>query len=179
MPGFGPKTEGLPGGCPVMRRVDPLQRREAIGTGADPVMLEVFNKLFMSVADRMGATLANTASSVDIKERLDLSCAFFAAIGDLIANSPHVPVHLGSMRKRAHRPAPECGQDPSRRRPHDEQPHDGGSHYPGVTVITPVFDEAGKDIIFLAASRGHHADIGGRTPVRRPPTAAASKRKAS
>ncbi len=166
----GWQAEGLPGGGLLLRRIEPLQRREAIGTGADPVMLEVFNNLFMSVADQMGATLANTASSVNIKERLDFSCAIFAANGDLVANAPHVPVHLGSMSESVRT---ILRQNEGRIRPGDvfmmNNPYDGGTHLPDVTVITPVFDKAGKDIIFLAASRGHHADIGGKTPGSAPP----------
>ena len=166
----GWQAEGLPGGGLVMRRTKPLRRREAIGTGADPVMLEVFNNLFMSVADQMGATLANTASSVNIKERLDFSCAIFAANGDLVANAPHVPVHLGSMSESVRT---ILRRNEGRIRPGDvfmmNNPYDGGTHLPDVTVITPVFDKAGKGIIFLAASRGHHADIGGRTPGSAPP----------
>ena len=166
----GWQAEGLPGGGLALRRIEPLQRSEAIGTGADPVMLEVFNNLFMSVADQMGATLANTASSVNIKERLDFSCAIFAANGDLVANAPHVPVHLGSMSESVRT---ILRQNESRIRPGDvfmmNNPYDGGTHLPDVTVITPVFDKAGTDIIFLAASRGHHADIGGKTPGSAPP----------
>ena len=166
----GWQAEGLPGGGLALRRIEPLRRREAIGTGADPVMLEVFNNLFMSVADQMGATLANTASSVNIKERLDFSCAIFAADGDLVANAPHVPVHLGSMSESVRT---ILRQNEGRIRPGDvfmmNNPYDGGTHLPDVTVITPVFDKAGRDIIFLAASRGHHADIGGKTPGSAPP----------
>ena len=166
----GWQAEGLPGGGLLLRRIEPLQCREAIGTGADPVMLEVFNNLFMSVADQMGATLANTASSVNIKERLDFSCAIFAANGDLVANAPHVPVHLGSMSDSVRT---ILRQNEGRIRPGDvfmmNNPYDGGTHLPDVTVITPVFDKAGKDIIFIAASRGHHADIGGKTPGSAPP----------
>ncbi len=166
----GWQAEGLAGGGLLLRRIEPLQRREAIGTGADPVMLEVFSNLFMSVADQMGATLANTASSVNIKERLDFSCAVFAANGDLVANAPHVPVHLGSMSESVRT---ILRKNEGRIRPGDvfmmNNPYDGGTHLPDVTVITPVFDTAGKNIIFLAASRGHHADIGGKTPGSAPP----------
>ena len=166
----GWQAEGLSGGGLVLRHIEPLRRREAIGTGADPVMLEVFNNLFMSVADQMGATLANTASSVNIKERLDFSCAIFAANGDLVANAPHVPVHLGSMSESVRT---ILRQNEGRIRPDDvfmmNNPYDGGTHLPDVTVITPVFDKAGEDIIFIAASRGHHADIGGKTPGSAPP----------
>ncbi|MYF89100.1 MAG: 5-oxoprolinase [Boseongicola sp. SB0676_bin_33] len=166
----GWQAEGLAGGGLVLRRIEPTPRREAIGTGADPIMLEVFNNLFMSVADQMGATLANTASSVNIKERLDFSCAIFAANGDLVANAPHVPVHLGSMSESVRT---ILRKNEGRIRPGDvfmmNNPYDGGTHLPDVTVITPVFDEAGEEIIFIAASRGHHADIGGKTPGSAPP----------
>ena len=166
----GWQAEGLRGGGLLLRRIEPLRRGEAVGTGADPVMLEVFNNLFMSVADQMGATLANTASSVNIKERLDFSCAIFAANGDLVANAPHVPVHLGSMSESVRT---ILRRNEGRIRPGDvfmmNNPYDGGTHLPDVTVTTPVFDKAGRDIIFLAASRGHHADIGGKTPGSAPP----------
>ena len=140
------------------------------GTEVDPVMLEVFNNLFMSVAEQMGATLQNTAYSVNMKERLDFSCALFDPEGNLIANAPHVPVHLGSMsesvrtvlrnRQDSLRPGQACVLN---------APYDGGTHLPDVTVVTPIFDDAGERIVFLVASRGHHADIGGRTPGSAPP----------
>ncbi|WP_324752697.1 hydantoinase B/oxoprolinase family protein [Roseovarius sp. Pro17] len=142
-------------------------RGEAAGTKADPVLLEVFNNLFMSVADQMGATLANTSWSVNIKERLDFSCAIFDAEGDLVANAPHVPVHLGSMSdsvKTIMRLNPDA-------RPGDaymlNSPYNGGTHLPDVTVITPLFD--GDIPVMWLGSRGHHADIGGRTPGSAPP----------
>ncbi len=151
-----------------LRRMSRLGRREAVDTRADPVMLEVFNNLFMSVADQMGATLANTAYSVIIKERYDFSCAIFDARGDLVANAPHVPVHLGSMSESVRS---ILGQNRGRIRPGDvfmmNNPYNGGTHLPDVTVITPVFE--GEKIVFVAASRGHHADIGGRTPGSAPP----------
>lgn len=154
----------------LMRRVMPLNRKEAIGTRADPVMLEVFNNLFMSIAEQMGATLANTAYSVNIKERLDFSCAIFNANGYLVANAPHVPVHLGSMSDSV-RSILEANSGAIE--PGDvfmmNNPFDGGTHLPDITVITPVFDEAGERIIFAVASRGHHADIGGKTPGSAPP----------
>ena len=163
-------AETIEGGSLVLRRVVALQRKEAIGTSVDPIMLEVFSNLFMSVADQMGGTLANTAYSVNIKERYDFSCAIFDENGDLVANAPHVPVHLGSMS--------ECVRTILRQNEGKIQsgdvfmmnnPYNGGTHLPDVTVITPVFDKAGKDIIFLTASRGHHADIGGKTPGSSPP----------
>ena len=153
----------------ILRRVTPLARREAIGTKADPVMLEVFNNLFMSIAEQMGATLANTAYSVNIKERLDFSCALFDPEGGLVANAPHVPVHLGSMSdaiRTVIRLNPEM-------KPGDvfalNAPFNGGTHLPDVTIITPVFDDAGTQALFFVASRGHHADIGGKTPGSAPP----------
>ena len=164
------QAEGRPGGDLVLRRIAPRQRKEAIGTRVDPVMLEVFNNLFMSIADQMGATLANTAYSVNIKERYDFSCAIFAANGDLVANAPHVPVHLGSMSESVRTILRE---NEGRIRQGDvfmmNDPFNGGTHLPDVTVITPVFDKDGKAIIFLTASRGHHADIGGKTPGSAPP----------
>jgi 5-oxoprolinase (ATP-hydrolysing) len=163
-------AEGLKGGGLILRRVEAITREEAIGTSVDPVMLEVFNNLFMSIADQMGATLANTAYSVNIKERFDFSCAIFDANGDLVANAPHVPVHLGSMSESVRT---ILRQNEGKIRPGDvfmmNNPYNGGTHLPDVTVITPVFDEAGKKIIFLTASRGHHADIGGKTPGSAPP----------
>ncbi|MGI3186068.1 hydantoinase B/oxoprolinase family protein [Nioella aestuarii] len=169
----GWQAEGLAGGAMVLRRVVALDRQEAIGTSVDPVMLEVFNNLFMSIADQMGATLANTAYSVNIKERYDFSCAIFDGYGDLVANAPHVPVHLGSMSESVRTVLRE---NAGKIRPGDvfmmNNPFNGGTHLPDVTVITPVFDEAGEKIIFLTASRGHHADIGGKTPGSAPPDSA-------
>ncbi len=152
----------------ILRRVEAVTRSPAAGTEADPVLLEVFNNLFMSVADQMGATLANTAWSVNIKERLDFSCAIFDARGDLVANAPHVPVHLGSM---SHAVKTVIAAVGSTAREGDawmlNAPWNGGTHLPDVTVITPVFvDDA---IAFWLGSRGHHADIGGRTPGSAPP----------
>ncbi|MCT8161879.1 hydantoinase B/oxoprolinase family protein [Pseudoruegeria sp. SHC-113] len=158
------------GGNLLLRRIVPLQRAEAIGTTVDPVMLEVFNNLFMSIAEQMGATLANTAYSVNIKERYDFSCAIFDQNGDLVANAPHVPVHLGSMSESVRT---ILDQNAGSIRPGDvymmNNPFNGGTHLPDVTVITPVFDEAGEKIIYTVASRGHHADIGGKTPGSAPP----------
>ena len=165
----------------VLRRIEPLKRAEAIGTSVDPVMLEVFNNLFMSIAEQMGATLANTAYSVNIKERLDFSCAIFGPEGDLVANAPHVPMHLGSMSESVRR---ILQKNQGKIRPRDvfmmNNPFNGGTHLPDVTVITTVFDERETDIIFLVASRGHHADIGGKPPgsAPPPPTASISKKKA-
>jgi 5-oxoprolinase (ATP-hydrolysing) len=153
----------------VLRRVQPLQREHAMGTQADPVLLEVFNNLFMAIAEQMGVTLANTATSVNIKERLDFSCALFDAAGHLIANAPHMPVHLGSMG--------ESVQEILRRRANSMQigdvfvlnaPYAGGTHLPDVTVIMPVFIAGSRQPTFFVAARGHHADIGGSTPGSMP-----------
>ncbi len=134
----------------------------------DPVMLEIFNNLFMSIAEQMGATLANTAFSVNIKERLDFSCAIFDKAGDLIANAPHVPVHLGSMGDSVQTVIKEVGEA---MQAGDvfvlNNPYRGGTHLPDVTVITPVFSESNQ-VLFYVASRGHHADIGGITPGSMP-----------
>jgi 5-oxoprolinase (ATP-hydrolysing) len=154
----------------VLTRYLERESTEAIGTTVDPVMLEVFNNLFMSVAEHMGATLQNTAYSVNIKERLDFSCALFNARGDLVANAPHIPVHLGSMGDSvrtiidANRGAIRPGNVYVL-----NAPYHGGTHLPDVTVVTPAFDEAGENVLFFVASRGHHADIGGRTPGSAPP----------
>ena len=155
----------------LLTRTKPRSHQAAIGTAADPVMLEVFNNLFMSVAEQMGATLANTAYSVNIKERLDFSCAIFAPDGSLVANAPHVPVHLGSMGESI-KTVIKANQGSMR--PGDayvlNAPYNGGTHLPDVTVITPVFDTTRADrILFYVGSRGHHADIGGRTPGSAPP----------
>ncbi len=154
----------------VLTRVTPLPARRAIGTTADPVMLEIFNNLFMSIAEQMGLRLQNTAHSVNIKERLDFSCAIFDADGNLIANAPHMPVHLGSMGESI---KTVMRENAGRMHPGDvymlNDPYNGGTHLPDVTVITPVFDEAGAAILFYVGSRGHHADIGGTTPGSMPP----------
>ena len=157
-------------GALILRRYLPRPKTEAIGTSVDPVMLEVFNNLFMSIAEQMGVTLANTAYSVNIKERFDFSCALFDAAGDLVANAPHVPVHLGSMGESVRTVIRENAGDI---RPGDvfmlNAPFNGGTHLPDVTVITPVFDADGGTILFYTGSRGHHADIGGKTPGSAPP----------
>ncbi|MCP5244730.1 MAG: hydantoinase B/oxoprolinase family protein [Burkholderiales bacterium] len=144
-------------------------KRESIGTNADPVMLEVFNNLFMSIAEQMGATLANTASSVNIKERLDFSCAVFDRYGNLVANAPHMPVHLGSMGESV-KAVIEGHADMKPGSVYAiNAPYNGGTHLPDVTVVTPVFDDQRGQIIFYIASRGHHADLGGMTPGSMPP----------
>ena len=154
----------------VLRRVVPRTARRAIGTSVDPVMLEVFNNLFMSIAEQMGLRLQNTAYSVNIKERLDFSCALFNAEGNLIANAPHMPVHLGSMSESI---KTVMRENAGRMFAGDafviNDPYHGGTHLPDVTVITPVFDRAGREILFYVGSRGHHADIGGITPGSMPP----------
>ncbi|HEY0201968.1 MAG TPA: hydantoinase B/oxoprolinase family protein, partial [Burkholderiaceae bacterium] len=145
----------------------------AAGTSADPVLLEVFNNLFMNIAEQMGLQLQNTAYSVNIKERLDFSCALFDAEGNLIANAPHMPVHLGSMGESI---KTVIRENTGRMRPGDvyalNDPYHGGTHLPDVTVITPVYLE-GTDAqaapLFYVGSRGHHADIGGITPGSMPP----------
>ncbi|CAG0981719.1 5-oxoprolinase (ATP-hydrolysing) [Burkholderiales bacterium] len=164
----------------VLERVEEARRAHAIGTTADPVLLEVFNNLFMAIAEQMGVTLANTATSVNIKERLDFSCALFDADGNLIANAPHMPVHLGSMGESV---KTVIDRRAGTMRPGDvfvlNAPYNGGTHLPDVTVIAPVFmgsgpvvPEAGRGPVtpeFFVASRGHHADIGGITPGSMPP----------
>jgi 5-oxoprolinase (ATP-hydrolysing) len=177
----------------ILERVQPIRRAHAIGTSADPVMLEVFNNLFMAIAEQMGVTLANTSYSVNIKERLDFSCALFDARGSLIANAPHMPVHLGSMGESV---TTIIERRSGSMHPGDvfvlNAPYNGGTHLPDVTVIAPVFmsnvapettfaqgaGEAGgaeKSSLtrllpeFFVASRGHHADIGGITPGSMPP----------
>ena len=154
----------------ILDRFVAAKRMTAMGTNADPIMLEVFNNLFMSIAEQMGATLANTAYSVNIKERFDFSCALFDSTGGLVANAPHVPVHLGSMGESVRTVA---RLNEGEIRPGDSfmlnNPYNGGTHLPDVTVITPVFDKQGETILFYVGSRGHHADIGGRTPGSAPP----------
>ncbi len=133
-------------------------------------MLEVFNNLFMSIAEQMGLRLQNTAYSVNIKERLDFSCALFDAEGNLIANAPHMPVHLGSMSESIKTVIREnAGRMVAGDAYVINDPYHGGTHLPDVTVITPVFDRAGREVLFYVGSRGHHADIGGITPGSMPP----------
>ena len=157
----------------LVRRV-PRAQRFAAGTTVDPVLLEVFNNLFMNIAEQMGLQLQNTAHSVNIKERLDFSCALFDAQGNLIANAPHMPVHLGSMGESIRT---VIADNRGRMKPGDvfvlNDPYHGGTHLPDVTVITPVWVEAPGQIpadpLFYVGSRGHHADIGGSTPGSMPP----------
>jgi 5-oxoprolinase (ATP-hydrolysing) len=156
----------------VLERVVPLKRQSAIGTAADPVMLEVFNNLFMSIAEQMGVSLQNTAYSVNIKERLDFSCAVFDADATLVANAPHMPVHLGSMDRAVETVIRE---NKGKIAPGDvyviNAPYNGGTHLPDITVCTPVFDAAGGGLLFWVASRGHHADVGGISPGSMSPNA--------
>jgi len=154
----------------VLERVTARRGPGDVSTDADPVMLEVFNNLFMSIAEQMGTVLETTAYSVNIKERLDFSCALFDGDGELIANAPHMPVHLGSMSesvKTIHR------ANSARMKPGDvymlNDPYNGGTHLPDITVVKPVFDDHGRRILFYTASRGHHADVGGITPGSMPP----------
>ena len=155
----------------VLRRIA-ARRRETLGRTADPVLLEVFNNLFMSIAEQMGEALRNTSQSVNIKERLDFSCAVFDADARLVANAPHIPVHLGSMDRSVETIARE---NAGRMRPGDtfmiNAPYNGGTHLPDITVITPVFGEHPPRILFYVASRGHHEDIGGLTPGSMTPKA--------
>lgn len=143
-----------------------------VGKQADPVMVEVFNNLFVSIAEQMGYALQNTARSVNIKERLDFSCAIFDAKGRLIANAPHIPVHLGSMDRSVATVLREVGEG---LKPGDvymlNAPYNGGTHLPDITVVTPVFGENSPDLLFFVAARGHHADIGGITPGSMSPKA--------
>ena len=156
----------------ILKRVERREKRVAAGTDADPVMLEIFNNLFMSIAEQMGVTLQNTASSVNIKERLDFSCAIFDHEGRLVANAPHIPVHLGSM---------DCSVETIVRmnqgkiKPGDvfmlNAPYNGGTHLPDITVCTPIFGQDNKTLLFWVASRGHHADVGGVAPGSMSPRA--------
>ena len=157
-------------GCVDLRRVHPRAARHAAGTRVDPVVLELFNNVFMNIAEQMGLRLQNTAYSVNIKERLDFSCALFDAEGSLIANAPHMPVHLGSMSESirtviARNPGMRSGDVYVL-----NDPYNGGTHLPDVTVVTPVYlDAEDTRPSFFVASRGHHADIGGTTPGSMPP----------
>ncbi|MEU9470065.1 hydantoinase B/oxoprolinase family protein [Streptomyces avermitilis] len=152
----------------IMERVAVTESSD-LGTEADPVLLEVFNNLFMSIAEQMGARLESTAQSVNIKERLDFSCALFDPDGSLVANAPHIPVHLGSMGTSVKEVIRRRGDG---MRPGDtyavNDPYHGGTHLPDVTVITPVFDTEGERVLFYVASRGHHAEIGGIAPGSMP-----------
>ncbi|MES9887501.1 MAG: hydantoinase B/oxoprolinase family protein [Candidatus Sedimenticola sp. 6PFRAG1] len=154
----------------VLERVEERPQLFAMGTEADPIMLEIFNNLYMSIAEQMGGVLANTAYSVNIKERLDFSCAVFDREGNLVANAPHMPVHLGSMSDSIRAVIRKWGD---RIEAGDvyvlNAPYNGGTHLPDVTVVTPVVSGQGE-VLFYVASRGHHADIGGITPGSMPPS---------
>ena len=153
----------------LLTRVQARPAQRSAGTAVDPVMLEIFNNLFMSAAEQMGVRLRSTSHSVNIKERLDFSCAVFDSAGGLIANAPHMPVHLGSMGESIKIIAQ---RNAGRMRPGDvymlNDPYHGGTHLPDITVVTPVFGDAGREILFFVASRGHHAEIGGITPGSMP-----------
>ena len=152
----------------VLTRITARAKRHAVGTQADPVMLEIFNNLFMSIAEQMGFTLQKTAHSVNIKERLDFSCAVFDRTGGLVSNAPHMPVHLGSMGASV---KTIIDQNPDMK-PGDvfvlNAPYNGGTHLPDITVVAPVYDEEDETRLFYVAARGHHADIGGIAPGSMP-----------
>jgi 5-oxoprolinase (ATP-hydrolysing) len=150
----------------ILRRVTPRENANAADAKqSDPVLLELFNNLFMAIAEQMGFALQNTAYSVNIKERLDFSCAVFDGAGALVANAPHMPVHLGSMDRSVET---IIRLNEGKVKPGDvfalNAPYNGGTHLPDITVCTPVFDDAGKKVLFWTASRGHHADVGGVAP---------------
>ena len=175
----GWRAERADDGTLVLTRAVPLNREKAIGTDADPVRLEIFNNLFMAIAEEMGVALQSTATSVNIKERLDFSCAIFDAEGALIANAPHIPVHLGSMGESIRTIIDTRGEARDGRgiRRGDayvlNDPYRGGTHLPDITVIVPVFyGEEAEPSAFVAA-RGHHADIGGIAPGSMPPDSTA------
>ena len=154
----------------VLTRIVPRETGVAVGTDVDPVMLEIFNNLFMSIAEQMGIVLQNTAHSVNIKERLDFSCAVFDPQGSLVANAPHIPIHLGAMGESI---TTIIRERQNTMKPGDvyalNTPYNGGTHLPDITVITPVFDRAGEALLFFVGSRAHHAEIGGISPGSVPP----------
>ena len=158
----------------ILTRAVAREGGHAIGTHVDPVMLEIFNNLFMAIAEEMGVALQSTASSVNIKERLDFSCALFDASGALIANAPHIPVHLGSMGDSIRTIIEARGDNADGRgiRPGDayvlNAPYRGGTHLPDITVIIPVFHPGEENPAAFVAARGHHADIGGIAPGSMP-----------
>jgi 5-oxoprolinase (ATP-hydrolysing) len=164
----GWKAEMLTGGELLL--TDEQGRAQATSASdSDPIMVEIFNQQFAGIAEQMGVTLRNTATSVNVKERLDFSCAVFTASGDLVVNAPHIPVHLGAMSETVRRVI----QDNPGMRPGDvfvtNDPFRGGSHLPDVTVVTPVHDRATGELLFFTGSRAHHAEIGGVTPGSMPP----------
>lgn len=154
----------------VLIKVDNINEKAKVSSEVNPIRLELFNNLFMFIAEQMGLVLRNTATSVNIKERLDFSCALFNHRGELVANAPHMPVHLGSMGESI---TSIAEQNTGNIKPGDvyliNSPFHGGSHLPDLTVVSPVFDEQGKQLLYYVASRGHHADIGGLTPGSMPP----------
>ena len=156
----------------LLTRATKRETRVALGTNVDPVLLEVFNKRFTAIAEQMGYALQNTARSVNIKERLDFSCAIFDGEARLVANAPHIPVHLGSMDRSVETVRREVGASLA---PGDvwmlNAPYNGGTHLPDITVVTPVFATSGFEILFFVAARGHHADIGGIAPGSMSPEA--------
>jgi 5-oxoprolinase (ATP-hydrolysing) len=156
----------------LLTRIGRRDGRLALDTSPDPVLLEVFNKRFTAIAEQMGYALQNTARSVNVKERLDFSCAIFDRDGQLVANAPHIPVHLGSMDRSVATVVREVG---SELKPGDvwmlNAPYNGGTHLPDITVVTPVFAESGAEILFFVAARGHHSDIGGIAPGSMSPKA--------
>jgi 5-oxoprolinase (ATP-hydrolysing) len=172
-PGWSAEVDSL--GNLILTRSLPREAAFAIGTSADPVMLEIFNNLFMAIAEEMGVALQNTASSVNIKERLDFSCALFDSEGGLIANAPHIPVHLGSMGDSIRTIIEARGEKRDGRgmKPGDayvlNAPYRGGTHLPDITVIMPVFLEGESAPAWYVAARGHHSDIGGIAPGSMPP----------
>jgi 5-oxoprolinase (ATP-hydrolysing) len=169
----GWEAQVLDGGCIELQRVQRRIGERAAGAHVDPVMLELFNNIFMNIAEQMGLRLQNTAYSVNIKERLDFSCALFDGVGALIANAPHMPVHLGSMSESIRTVIDRNPQMRSGDVFVLNDPYHGGTHLPDITVVTPVYLSAADAApSFFVASRGHHADIGGITPGSMPPFSA-------
>ncbi len=170
-PGWSARLDAL--GNLLFRRTTARPERRAAGTAVDPILLEVFNNRFMSCAEEMGLALQNTAHSVNIKERLDFSCAVFDHEGGLVANAPHIPVHLGSMGESVREILRNRGHSDRGMRPGDiymlNDPYHGGTHLPDITVIAPVFLNGSPQADFFVAARGHHADVGGITPGSMPP----------
>jgi 5-oxoprolinase (ATP-hydrolysing) len=171
----GWRAERARDGTLVLTRAMALERTKAIGTNVDPVRLEIFNNLFMAIAEEMGVALQSTATSVNIKERLDFSCAIFDWEGALIANAPHIPVHLGSMGESIRRIIDTRGRSRDGRgiRRGDayvlNDPYRGGTHLPDITVIVPVFYGDEVEPSAFVAARGHHSDVGGIAPGSMPP----------
>jgi 5-oxoprolinase (ATP-hydrolysing) len=167
----GWSATGLPGGELLLTRNDGASSHSKVSHAdlavPDPILLEVFNNLFTGIAEQMGITLRNTSSSVNVKERLDFSCALFTAAGDLVVNAPHIPVHLGAMAATVKRVLSDNPDLAAGDVFVTNDPYRGGSHLPDVTVVTPVFEEG--RLLFFTASRAHHAEIGGITPGSMPP----------